>query len=349
MVKDLILALQSHRTLARTCHPPTNPAAAKGHDVRLVRSSGKTGRAAAPARPAAARKSAPKVAKPTPVKAGRKLPAPLLTVVPDLVEHSIAVEEIATTVETATALGAASVSLVDEIGQAEELVKELDREVHGAAPTVPDRWRNEDGLTDDELVMAARSGDDGALCDLLNKYRAFARVKARSYFLVGADREDIVQEGMIGLYKAIRDFNPDMQSSFRAFAELCVTRQIITAIKTATRQKHGPLNNYVSFSRPVSGDDDGERVLGDVIPTTAISDPADLVISAERIRALQAHFDEVLSDLETEVLRLYVEGKSYQEIAERLQRHVKSIDNALQRIKRKLEGHLRERSIADAG
>ncbi|MBK5308350.1 MAG: RNA polymerase sporulation sigma factor SigH [Frankiaceae bacterium] len=197
--------------------------------------------------------------------------------------------------------------------------------------------------------MAARSGDDTALCDLLNKYRAFARVKARSYFLVGADREDIVQEGMIGLYKAIRDFNPDMQSSFRAFAELCVTRQIITAIKTATRQKHGPLNNYVSFERPVGGDDDGERVLGDVLPGRAISDPADLVISAERIRALQAHFDEVLSDLETEVLRLYVEGKSYQEIAERLQRHVKSIDNALQRIKRKLEGHLRERTVADAG
>jgi RNA polymerase sporulation-specific sigma factor len=154
---------------------------------------------------------------------------------------------------------------------------------------------------------------------------------------------------MIGLYKAIRDFNCEMESSFRAFAELCVTRQIITAIKTATRQKHGPLNNYVSFSRPVTGDDDGERVLADVLPTVAISDPADLVISAERIRALQSHFDEVLSDLETEVLRLYVEGKSYQEIAERLQRHVKSIDNALQRIKRKLEEHLRARTVADAG
>jgi RNA polymerase sporulation-specific sigma factor len=198
-------------------------------------------------------------------------------------------------------------------------------------------------------VLAARAGDDEALTILLTKYRAFARVKARSYFLVGADREDIVQEGMIGLYKAIRDFNCEMESSFRAFAELCVTRQIITAIKTATRQKHGPLNNYVSFSRPVTGDDDGERVLADVLPTVAISDPADLVISAERIRALQSHFDEVLSDLETEVLRLYVEGKSYQEIAERLQRHVKSIDNALQRIKRKLEEHLRARTVADAG
>ena len=297
--------------------------------MRLTRERTTTKKKAAPAKPGA---------------------APLLQVVPELVEESVLVEEIAVTVEAAAALGESTpASLVDEIAAAESLVEELDREVHGGAPTAADRWRNENGQTDDDLVLAARSGDDAALCELLNKYRSFARVKARSYFLVGADREDIVQEGMIGLYKAIRDFNPDMQSSFRAFAELCVTRQIITAIKTATRQKHGPLNNYVSFSRPVSGDDDGERVLGDVIPTVAISDPADLVISAERIRALQAHFDEVLSDLETEVLRLYVEGKSYQEIAERLQRHVKSIDNALQRIKRKLEGHLQARSVADAG
>jgi RNA polymerase sporulation-specific sigma factor len=210
------------------------------------------------------------------------------------------------------------------------------------------RDHNDDELrSDDELVLAARAGDDVALAELLTKYRNFARVKARSYFLVGADREDIVQEGMIGLYKAIRDFNVEMQTSFRAFAELCVTRQIITAIKTATRQKHTPLNSYVSFNRPVVSDEDGDRTLGDVIPTVAITDPADLVISSERIRALQRHFDDVLSDLETEVLRLYVEGKSYQEIAESLNRHVKSIDNALQRIKRKLEMHLRAREIAD--
>ncbi|HVM28373.1 MAG TPA: RNA polymerase sporulation sigma factor SigH, partial [Mycobacteriales bacterium] len=270
------------------------------------------------------------------------LPA-LITVAPELVEESVVVEELAVTVEAELAVGARpDLSLVAELAEAENLVIELDREVRG-------RQTSDDGRTDEQLVLAARSGDDSALSTLLTKYRAFARVKARSYFLVGADREDIVQEGMIGLYKAIRDFNVEMESSFRAFAELCVTRQIITAIKTATRQKHGPLNNYVSFSRPVSVDDDGERVLGDVLPTVAITDPADLVISAERIRALQAHFDEVLSDLETEVLRLYVEGKSYQEIAERLQRHVKSIDNALQRIKRKLEGHLRERAVADAG
>ena len=278
--------------------------------------------------------------------------APSLRVCPDLVEGTVLVEELATTVEAELAVGDAGVSLVDEIAQAEELVTELDAEVHGGSPAhtpARERWRNADGKTDDDLVMEARAGDEAALCELLNKYRAFARVKARSYFLVGADREDIVQEGMIGLYKAIRDFNPELQTSFRAFAELCVTRQIITAIKTATRQKHGPLNNYVSFERPVGSDDDGERVLGDVLPTVAITDPADLVISAERIRALQTHFDEVLSDLETEVLRLYVEGKSYQEIAERLERHVKSIDNALQRIKRKLEGHLQARAVADAG
>jgi len=202
---------------------------------------------------------------------------------------------------------------------------------------------------DEDFVRAARDGDDRALATLLDKYRGFARSKARSYFLVGADREDIIQEGMIGLYKAIRDYNPDMQTTFRAFAELCITRQIITAIKTATRQKHGPLNNYVSFSRPVLTDDDGERCLGDMLPVLQVSDPADLVISAERIRALQEHFDTVLSDLEAEVLRLYVDGKSYQEIAEVLQRHVKSIDNALQRIKRKLDSHLRERDLADAG
>ena len=236
-------------------------------------------------------------------------------------------------------------SLERDLDEAEDLVLELDREVRSSSS-----WgRDPDVRPDEELVSLARDGDDAALAELLAKYRSFARVKARSYFLVGADREDIVQEGMIGLYKAIRDFDPSHETSFRGFAELCVTRQIITAIKTATRQKHGPLNNYVSFSQPVNGEDDGERMLSDVLPTRAVSDPADLVISAERIRALQAHVDEVLSDLETEVLRLYVEGKSYQEIAERLQRHVKSIDNALQRIKKKLEGHLRARAEADAG
>ncbi len=257
----------------------------------------------------------------------------------------VAAQEIAAEVEAELARELAGSTLDAEIAEAESLVVELADEVRGSVD-----GRARAAADDDALVLASRAGDDAALSELLTKYRAFARVKARSYFLVGADREDIVQEGMIGLYKAIRDFNPEMQTSFRAFAELCVTRQIITAIKTATRQKHGPLNNYVSFHRPVSGDEDGgERTLADVLPTRSISDPAELVVSSERIRALQEHFDEVLSDLETEVLRLYVEGKSYQEIAERLQRHVKTIDNALQRIKRKLEGHLRARAVADAG
>ncbi|MDX6267296.1 MAG: polymerase sporulation-specific sigma factor, partial [Frankiales bacterium] len=210
--------------------------------------------------------------------------APALTVVPDaappalpaadeLDEDAVLAAEIEAELAASLLAESATGSAADisaEITAAETLVAELDRDIHGGVSAIArreDRWRSSDELTDDELVLAARCGDDGALAELLTKYRAFARVKARSYFLVGADREDIVQEGMIGLYKAIRDFNPDMQSSFRAFAELCVTRQIITAIKTATRQKHGPLNNYVSFSRPVGSDSDGdgERVLGDVI------------------------------------------------------------------------------------
>lgn len=195
---------------------------------------------------------------------------------------------------------------------------------------------------DDELVLRARAGDEVALEHLLQRYKNFARVKAHTYFLIGADKEDLVQEGMIGLYKAIRDFRPDKLSSFRAFAELCVQRQIITAIKTATRQKHIPLNSYVSLNRPVSPDEAGEpdRVLVDVLTNGAGSDPVEVVISGEEVRAMQTCFREILSELEVEVLQLYLEGKSYQDIAAKLRRHVKSIDNALQRIKRKVEAHL---------
>jgi RNA polymerase sporulation-specific sigma factor len=201
--------------------------------------------------------------------------------------------------------------------------------------------------SDDELVLRARGGDEASLEHLLIRYKNFARVKARSYFLVGADKEDIVQEGMIGLYKAIRDFKDDKQSSFRAFAELCITRQIITAIKTATRQKHIPLNSYVSLNRPLSQDDGGEpdRVLVDVLATTTSADPVELVISSEEVRQMQTSFGEILSDLEAHVLSLYIEGKSYQEIAASLKRHVKSIDNALQRIKRKVEAHMERRRL----
>ncbi len=198
-------------------------------------------------------------------------------------------------------------------------------------------------LSDEELVERAREGNDRAIETLLSRYRHYARAKARSYFLAGADREDIVQEGMIGLFKAVRDYRDDRNSVFRAFAELCITRQIITAIKTATRQKHIPLNSYVSLNKQSTADDDDEgRSLGDVLVSAEVADPAELLISAEEIASIKASMGELLSELETEVLQLYMDGKSYQEIAEMLGRHVKSIDNALQRIKRKLEQHLIE-------
>ena len=202
-------------------------------------------------------------------------------------------------------------------------------------------------LEDDQLVARFQDGDELAVQVLLERYRRFARAKARGYFLVGADSDDIEQEGMIGLYKAARDFRPDRQASFRAFAELCITRQVITAVKTATRQKHQPLNQYVSISGVRGGDDPGERSVEELLDHTNISDPADQVISNERMDNMRQSMAEMLSGLEVDVLRLYVEGKSYQEIGEQLGRHVKSIDNALQRIKRKLEGHLMERDEAD--
>ncbi|MGC7847416.1 RNA polymerase sporulation sigma factor SigH [Desulforudis sp. 1088] len=197
-------------------------------------------------------------------------------------------------------------------------------------------------LNDEEIVGFARDGDTEALEYLINKYRHFVRAKARSYFLIGADREDIIQEGMIGLYKAIRDFRLDKLSSFRAFAELCITRQIITAIKTATRQKHIPLNSYVSLNKPIY-DEDSDRTLLDVISGSKITDPEELVISREEFDDIEGKIGELLSSLEWKVLMSYLEGKSYQEIAEDLQRHVKSIDNALQRVKRKLEKYLEKR------
>ncbi len=197
-------------------------------------------------------------------------------------------------------------------------------------------------LEDDVLVELARSGEDQAIDELLHRYRHYARAKARTYFLAGADKEDIVQEGMIGLFKAVRDFQADKNTAFRAFAELCITRQIITAIKTATRQKHIPLNSYVSLNKPAGHDDD--RPLEDALVQRAV-DPAELVISAEEISSIRSSMGKLLSDLETEVLQLYMDGKSYQQIGDMLGRHVKSIDNALQRIKRKLEQHLATRDV----
>lgn len=203
-----------------------------------------------------------------------------------------------------------------------------------------------ENMTDEELVRLAQEGDNDALEYLLNKYKNFVRSKARSYFLIGADHEDIVQEGMIGLYKAIRDYRTDKQASFRAFAELCITRQIITAIKTATRQKHIPLNSYVSLNKPIY-DEESDRTLMDVIVEGRAQNPEDLIIGQEDLVSIRDRVDQVLSSLEQDVLNAYLDGKSYQEIADKLGRHVKSIDNALQRVKRKLEKFLAETKSQD--
>lgn len=192
---------------------------------------------------------------------------------------------------------------------------------------------------DEELVDRCRAGDDSALASLMARYRGVARGKASNYFLVGGDRDDVVQEAMIGLYKAIRDFDASHGASFRSFAELCITRQILTAIKSATRLKHTPLNHSVSFDGPTGTE--GERYsLSDTVASDQALDPLQTLLSDDRLRELRSTFETVLSELETRVLALYVDGQSYQEIAVELGRQVKSIDNALQRIKRKLASHV---------
>ncbi|ARK21534.1 RNA polymerase sporulation sigma factor SigH [Sporosarcina sp. P26b] len=191
-------------------------------------------------------------------------------------------------------------------------------------------------LSDEEMVELIHLGNSDVLDFLITKFQPIVRMKARTYFIIGGDREDIVQEGMIGLYKAIRDFRPDRLSSFKVFAELCITRQIITAIKTATRQKHIPLNTSVSLDKPMY-DEDQERTLLDIISGSTLDDPEDLMIHKENFSFMEEEMNKVLSGLEKEVLTLYLEGQSYREISEVLNRQVKSIDNALQRIKRKLE------------
>ncbi|WMM25552.1 RNA polymerase sporulation sigma factor SigH [Tissierella sp. MB52-C2] len=191
-------------------------------------------------------------------------------------------------------------------------------------------------MSDEDVVAFAKTDDAVALEYLINKYKNIVKCKARSYYLIGADKEDIVQEGMIGLYKAIRDYDKDKLASFRAFAEICITRQIITAIKTATRQKHIPLNSYVSLNKPIY-DEESDRTLLDIVTGINTSDPEELMIGREELDFMEGKIGEILSELEWEVLMSYVDGMSYQEIAENLDRHVKSIDNALQRVKRKLE------------
>lgn len=192
-----------------------------------------------------------------------------------------------------------------------------------------------------DLILAAQGGQEWAVSELIERYKYFVRSRARGYFLAGADRDDIVQEGMIGLFKAIRDYRPERQASFRSFAELCITRQLITAIKAATRQKHQPLNTYVSINKPIPMDGEGDRVLADILAARDICDPAEIVISEWEAESIRRGFASALSGFETAVLRQYMEGKSYRDIALSLDRGVKSVDNALQRVKRKIEEQMR--------
>lgn len=200
----------------------------------------------------------------------------------------------------------------------------------------------DDEFLDEELIVEkARKGDLKAQEIIIRRYKNFVRSKARSYFLIGADREDIVQEGMIGLFKAMRDYQPDKMSSFRSFAELCIKRQIITAIKTATRQKHIPLNSYVSLNKPIYDEDTGDRTLYEVMNTNSKElNPESLIIKREELSQMEEKMGEVLSDLEWKVLNAYLEGKSYHEISVEMNKHVKSVDNALQRVKKKMEKHI---------
>ena len=201
-------------------------------------------------------------------------------------------------------------------------------------------------LEDLQLVIKARNGDGTAMDALMRRYTGFVRLKASSYFLAGGDSDDLIQEGMVGLYKAVRDFRADKETSFRSFAELCVTRQIITAIKTATRFKHAPLNTYVSFSHtPAGQDSDSECTLGDALPGPSVDDPSVCVISTEELQSLVFTLGSGLSQLEADALRLYLEGSSYEEMAEELGCDTKTIDNALQRVKRKILTHQKSRQV----
>ncbi|MGI8631023.1 MAG: RNA polymerase sporulation sigma factor SigH [Solirubrobacterales bacterium] len=200
--------------------------------------------------------------------------------------------------------------------------------------------------SDDYLVAMAKSGRAEAYTTLIRRYQGFVRLKASSYFLIGGDADDLMQEGLVGLYKAIRDYRTDRESSFRNFAELCITRQIITAVKTATRHKHTPLNQYVSFSHTPAGSGESEPTLDEVLPGSPVDDPASKVISSEELDSLVACLGSALSELESRVLTLYLDGESYEEIAERLECDTKAVDNALQRVKRKVGNHLDSRAIA---
>jgi RNA polymerase sporulation-specific sigma factor len=203
------------------------------------------------------------------------------------------------------------------------------------------------GVEDLRLVLRARNGDDVALDTLVRRYTGFVRLKASSNFIAGGESDDLIQEGLIGLYKAVRDFRSDKDTSFRSFAELCITRQIITAIKTATRFKHAPLNTYVSFSHTPAGQEDSDCTLGDALPGPGVDDPVVCVISTEELQSLVFCLGTGLSPLESDALRLYLEGNSYEEMSEELGCDTKTIDNALQRVKRKVLQHQQERQVLD--
>ncbi|HEX7254582.1 MAG TPA: RNA polymerase sporulation sigma factor SigH [Gaiellaceae bacterium] len=206
--------------------------------------------------------------------------------------------------------------------------------------------RAERELEDLQLVIRARNGDTKAMDTLIRRYTGFVRLKSSSYFLAGGDSEDLIQEGLIGLYKAVRDFRSDKETSFRSFAELCITRQIITAIKTATRFKHSPLNTYVSFSQtPAGQESEGDCTLGDALPGPGVDEPSIMVISTEELQSLVFCLGTGLSQLESDALRLYLEGSSYEEMADRLDVDTKTIDNALQRVKRKILQHQESRQV----
>ncbi len=195
------------------------------------------------------------------------------------------------------------------------------------------------------LIALAKQGDPTAYDRIVRRYYGFVRLKASSYFLTGGDSDDLIQEGLVGLYKAVRDFRTDRESSFRNFAELCITRQIITAVKTATRNKHTPLNQYVSFSSSPAASGEGEPTLEEVIAGPGVHDPVNQVISSEELRALVACLSTVLSELESRVLSLYLDGWSYEQVGERLDCDTKTVDNALQRVKRKVGAHLQSRNV----
>jgi len=231
------------------------------------------------------------------------------------------------------------------IGTSRAAARRLTRRVSGPAPQSV--RRSQSYHPDDEyLVALAKQGATEATSRLVRRYHGFVRLKASSYFLIGGESDDLIQEGLLGLYKAIRDYRPERESSFRNFAELCITRQIITAVKTATRNKHTPLNSYVSFSQtPAASGEEGEPTMADVLPGSAVHDPVNQVISTEEIRSLVDCITSVLSELESNVLSLYLDGRSYEDVAERLDCDTKTVDNALQRVKRKVGMHLDSRAV----